>query len=115
MSLPRLSKIPSHVGQYSDMRWQYDMSLPLPGATVQTIYFGVMAPEAAEAKLLGLKAAFEAEQKASLNAPATWHNVGLYVAPTGHVTGVYQLSTLWAAPKPYWDNYPEEPPEMLQP
>lgn len=110
MSLPRLTKIPTHVGQYADMRWQYDLELPLPGATVQTIYFGVLDPEVAEAKLLELKAAFEYDQSHSLNAPATWHNVGIYVAPTGHVTGVYQLSTLWAPPRPYWDNYPEEPP-----
>lgn len=96
ISIPLLSRVPRVDGQYADGREAYDITLPVPGAPIQTIKFGVVSYDSMMTTVLQHKARFEADQDLNMTAKTTWLHVGHVLDDlSGERTYVYQLRRPW--------------------
>lgn len=79
MAIPELLIKPAIVGQYPDMRNEYNVTLPYPGAPVTWTYLDDMTLEEMEDYVTFHKGLFEANQLRTSDNPTQWIDVGYYL------------------------------------
>lgn len=105
---------PEISGQYLDGRFSYNVSVPLPGTTLEETYLGVTLPASAQEEMQKRKERFEAHQTFSLKTPIKWWNVGYWVDPvTSELTAYYQYQfPIYTPPQLQWNNWPDTPEDF---
>lgn len=99
MAIDELDAFPKIVGQYQDMRPQYNIPVPYPGAAVTWSYLGSMTIEEMEAWVEARKASFEADQLRTSDNPTRWVDVGYYTDLTDGLVYVNQfVMPSWTTP-----------------
>jgi hypothetical protein len=110
--IPLLTQKIEVIGQYLDLRRQYNADLPIPGSPVQELHLQNLSVAQAEVEILAQQARFHTTQQRSSNYPTEWVHVGLFQESLQKIIYYYQLRRIFDKKTPLaWANYPDEPPQ----